>query len=77
MATARLALGERLVALQNDLAEIEQRLGEGESAAAGRLLEAVAADLARLRGAVSTAIANDPNLLVLEAQLDGLRQRLK
>jgi hypothetical protein len=73
--SAGLDFGRRVVALQNDLAEIEARLAQGETMAAAELLAAAEADLYVLRGALSDAVANDPNLLALEAQLGVLRQR--
>lgn len=70
--------GRRMVALQRDLAEIEgERLVQGEAVAAAELIEAAEADLSALRGALSAVVANDPNLLALEAQLDALRQRMR
>jgi hypothetical protein len=66
-----------VVDLQQQITTIEARLERGEAAAAAELLEAAETDLAVLRGAVSDAIANDPNLLALEARLEGLRQRLQ
>ena len=75
--SAGLDFGRRVVALQNDLAEIEARLAQGETMAAAELLAAAEADLYVLRGALSDAVANDPNLLALEAQLGVLRQRAR
>jgi hypothetical protein len=69
--------GRRVIALQQRIGEIEVRLEVDDAAGADRLLEAAAADLAVLRGALSKAIADDPNLLALAAQLDALKARLE
>jgi hypothetical protein len=55
---ARRYFGQRVVALQRSVAEIERRLAQRDTAAAARLLEA---DLATLRAAFSPA-ADDPNV---------------
>jgi hypothetical protein len=65
--------GRRVVTLQRRIGEIEERLQVDDAAGAGRLLEAAAADLAVLR----SALAEDPNLLALAAQLDALKARLE
>jgi hypothetical protein len=74
---AALDLGRRVVSIQQRLGAIEQRLDRGEVAAAARLLEGARAELAGLRGASNDALADDPNLLALDLQLDALRQRLE
>ena len=68
--------GQRVVALQREVAAIGQQLTQGPIAAARRL-EAATAELAVLRGALSDAVADDPNLIALEGQLGALRQRLE
>jgi hypothetical protein len=73
---ARPYFGQRVVALQRSLAEIERRLARGDTAAAARLLEAAEADLATLRAAFSGAVAGDPNLSALEAQIRALEEQL-
>jgi hypothetical protein len=75
-APARPYFGQRVVALQRSVAEMERRLAERDTAAVARLLEAAEADLAVLRGALSDAIANDPNLIVLEDQIGAIKERL-
>jgi hypothetical protein len=73
---ARPYFGQRVVALQRSVAEIERRLAQGDTAAAARLLEAVDADLATLRAAFSGAVADDPNLSALADQIRALKARL-
>lgn len=73
---ARPYFGQRVVALQRSIAEIERRLAEGDTVAAARLLEAVESDLATLRGVFDGAVADDPNLRALEAQIRALAERL-
>jgi hypothetical protein len=73
---ARPYFGERVVALQRSVAEIERRLAQGDTAAAARLLEAADADLATLRGVSSSAGVEDPNLIALEGQIRALEERL-
>jgi hypothetical protein len=68
--------GQRVVALRRSIAEIERRPARGDTAAAARLLEAVEADLATLRAVLSSAVADDPNLSALEAQIRALEQQL-
>jgi hypothetical protein len=75
--TVALDLGRRVVSIQQRIGAIEQRLDRGEVAAAARLLEGARAELAGLRGPSSDALADDPNLLALDLQLDALRQRLE
>jgi hypothetical protein len=41
------------------------------------LLAAAAADLVALRGGLGDRVADDPNLLALDAQLDALKARLE
>jgi hypothetical protein len=76
VAPARPYFGQRVVALQRSVAEMERRLAERDTAAVARLLEAAEADLAVLRGALSDAIANDANLIVLEDQIGASKERL-
>jgi hypothetical protein len=73
---ARPYFGQRVVALQRSVAEIERRLAQGDVPAAARLLEAAEADLATLRAAFNGAVADDPNLSALEAQIRALEQQL-
>jgi hypothetical protein len=73
---ARPLFGQRIVALQRSVAEIERRLAQGDTAAAARLLEAAEADLATLRGVFGSAVAEDPNLIVLEGQIRALEEQL-
>lgn len=73
---ARPYFGQRVVALQRSVAEIERRLAQGDVPAAARLLEAAEADLATLRAAFNGAVADDPNLSTLEAQIRALEQQL-
>jgi hypothetical protein len=75
--SANLDFGRRVVALQNGLAKIEARLARGEAMAAAELLDAAEAELSALRGALGDAVANDPNLLALEAQLGVLQRRAR
>lgn len=72
----RPSFGQRVVALQRSVAAIEQWLVQGDTAGAARLLEAVEADLATLRGLFDDAVAADPNLIALEAQIRALKERL-
>lgn len=74
---ARPYFGQRVVALQRSVAEIERRLAEGDKTAAARLLEAVEADLATLQGIFDSAVADDPNLSALEAQIRTLEKQLE
>jgi hypothetical protein len=74
---ARPYFGQRVVALQRSVAEIERRLARGDTAAAALLLEAVEADLDALRGIFDSAVADDPNLSALEAQIRALEERLE
>jgi hypothetical protein len=74
---ARPYFGQRVVAMQRSIAEIERRLAQGDTAAAARLLEAAEADLATLRGVFNSAVAEDPNLIALEGQIRALEERLK
>jgi len=69
--------GRRVVALQRQIGQIEERLERADAAAAARLLEAAEADLAVLRGASSDAVANDPNLIALAARLAALKERVE
>jgi len=69
--------GRRVVALQRQIGQIEERLERADAAAAARLLEAAEADLAVLRGALSDAVANDPNLIALAARLAALKERVE
>jgi hypothetical protein len=73
---ARPYFGQRVVALQRSVAEVERRLAQSDTAAAARLLEAAAADLATLRGVFGRAVAEDPNLIALEGQISALEQQL-
>jgi hypothetical protein len=73
---ARPYFGQRVVTLQRSVAEIERRLAQGDTAAAARLLETAAADLATLRGVFGSAVAEDPNLIALEDQIRALEERL-
>lgn len=73
---ARPYSGQRVVALQRSVAEIERRLAQRDTAAAARLLEAAEADLATLRGLSDSAVAADPNLIALEDQITALKERL-
>jgi hypothetical protein len=72
-----LDFGGRVIELQQEIRAIEERLAHEDTAAALSMLEAAEADLALLRGSLSDAIANDPNLLALEDHLHALRQRLE
>ena len=74
---ARSYFGQRVVTLQRSVAEIERRLAQGDTTGAARLLEAVEADLATLRGLFGSAVAADPNLSALEAQIRALKERLE
>ena len=74
---ARPYLGQRVVAIQRNAAEIERRLERGDTTAAARLLEAVAADLATLRAVFSSVVADDPNMIALEGQIRALEARLE
>jgi hypothetical protein len=69
--------GRRVIALQRQIGEIEERFRKNDDAGAGRLLAAAAAHLAALRGALGDTTADDPNLLALAAQLDALKARLE
>jgi hypothetical protein len=73
---ARPYFGQRLVALQRNVAAIEARLAAGDTAPAARLLEAAESDLATLRRVFDRAVANDPNLIALEDRIRTLQQRL-
>jgi hypothetical protein len=73
---ARPYFGQRVVALQRSVAETEQPLAQGDTAAAVRLLEAAAADLATLRGVFGSAVAEDPNLVALEGQIRTIKEQL-
>jgi len=73
---ARPYFGQRVVALQKSLAEIERRLAQGDTAAAARLLETAEADVATLRTAFSSAVADDPNLIALEGRIRALEEQL-
>jgi hypothetical protein len=73
---ARPYFGQRVVTLQRSVAEVERRLAQGDTAAAARLLEAAAADLATLRGVFGSAVAEDPNLIALQDQIRALEERL-
>jgi hypothetical protein len=73
---ARPYFGQRLVALQRNVATIEARLADGDTAAAARLLEAAEGDLATLRRVFDRAVADDPNLIALEDRIRTLQQRL-
>ena len=76
MPMAALPLGWRVVALQRQIGQIEERLERADAAAAARLIELAEADLTLLRGASSDTVADDPNLMALQRRLDALRQRL-
>ena len=65
-------LGQRLVLLQRTVAEIEARLDAGDTTAAARLLETARADLVTLRSVFDRAIADDPNIVALDAQIKAL-----
>jgi hypothetical protein len=73
---ARPFFGEQVAALQRSVAEVERRFAQGDTAAAARLLEAAAADLATLRGVFGSAVAEDPNLIALEGQIRALEEQL-
>jgi hypothetical protein len=73
---ARPYFGQRVVALQRSVAEIERHLAQGDTAAAARLLQATEADLATLRGVFGPAVAGDPNLIALEGQIRALEEQL-
>lgn len=73
---ARPYFGQRLVALQRNLAEIERRLELGDTTAAARLLEAAQNELATLRRAFDSGVAEDPNLIALEDQIRALNEQL-
>jgi hypothetical protein len=73
---ARPYFGQRVVALQKSVAEIERRLAQGDTAGAARLLEAVKADLATLRSLFGRAVAADPNLIALQGHIRALKERL-
>lgn len=73
---ARPFFGQRVIALQRSVAEVERRLAQDDTAAAARLLEATAADLATLRGVSGSAAAEDPNLIALEGQIRALEEQL-
>lgn len=73
---ARPYFGQRLVALQRNVAAIEARLAVGDTAPAARLLEAAESDLATLRRVFDSAVADDPNLIALEHRLRTLQGRL-
>jgi hypothetical protein len=73
---ARPYFGQRVLALQRSIAELERRLAQGDTTAASRLLEAVETDLATLRGVFSSAVADDPNLIALEGQIRALKEQL-
>jgi hypothetical protein len=70
-------IGQRVVVLERQATTIERHLAAGKLVAAARLLDGAEADLARLRGAVSDVIANDPNLVALDARLAALHGRLE
>ena len=74
---ARPYVGQRVVASQRSVAEIERRLARRDTAAAARLLDAAEADLATLRAAFSGAVADDPNLSALEAHIRALEEQLE
>lgn len=69
-------VGQRVVALQGDLRTVDERLQQGEAAAAAELLAAAAAELELLRGGLSAAIRDDPNLVALDRQIGALEARL-
>ena len=73
---ARPFVGQRVVALQRSVAELERRLAQRDTAGAARLLEAVEADLATFRAAFGRAAADDPNVLALEDQIRALKEQL-
>ena len=73
---ARSYFGQRVVALQRNVAAIEQRLVQGDTAAAARLLEATEADLATLRAVFSGAATDDPNVIALEGRIRALKEQL-
>ena len=73
---ARSYFGGRLVALQRTVAAIERDLDHGDTAAAARLLETARVDLATLRRLFDDAVAEDPNLIVLEKRIREVEERL-
>jgi hypothetical protein len=73
---ARSYFGQRVVALQRSVAEIERRLEQGDTAAAARLLEAAHADLTTLQVVFGSAVADDPNLIALEGRIRALEEQL-
>jgi hypothetical protein len=73
---ARSYFGQRLVALQRNVAAIEARLAQGDTTAAARLLEAARGDLATLRRVFDSATTEDPNLIALENQIRALEEQL-